>query len=951
MPDRASRTGGSVSQDFALTIEQGNDRGRTVPLPDGATITVGRHAEAGLVLADAQASRRHAEVRRQGERVWLRDLDSANGTTLGGQPVHGSVELHPGDAFTIGGTTIRLVQSPSTAALNQPGQQPGTSVFREETSIPTTVRPAAGAAAGAGGVLNGRYRLDRQIGRGGFAQVFLATDLMLQRQVAVKVLHAELTEDQGQDFLARFTQEARAVAALDHPNILTIHDYGDAAGTVFLVMPYVDGGTLHDILRSRGPVAPGQAGRYLGQVAAALDYAHRRKIVHRDIKPQNMLIRAEDDRLLLSDFGIAKVLTGESSQNRTGVMGTLSYMAPEQFEGIVTPATDIYALGCVLFQVLTGAVPYSGTTEQVIFAHLQHPAPRLAERNVAGLPPGVQAVLDRALAKRPGDRFASAGEFAAAYEAALTNTRPLTAQGAAATIVGADPNATIVGGGGQALGPTVIGSGTAPLPYDPSATVVNEGMAPGAQGGWAPPPGNHYQQMPGQPPAQPTGNRRAFIAGAAGLGVVALIAAAGGGAVVLRSRGGADPTATAPPPTTVAANAGQASSAPSSAPPAAPTAAQPSAASAAPAAQPTQAPAATATVAPTAAPTATTAPPAATVGAVPPTAVPPTVAPVPVATTAPAQPTATSVPPTTAPARPTATSISAPFTGKQSLLLSGHGDLVESVAFSSKAILLASGSDDNTVRLWQSSGQNVSTFTGHSADVNSVAWSPDDSFIASGSGDNTIRIWNSNGQLITTLRGHTDVVTSVAWHRDGQTLMSGSWDGTVRIWNTKNGTLVRTIAAHNAKIWTIAFRPESIVVSGSEDGTIKLWNTDGTARGTFSGHTDSVYGLSFSPDSAFLVSGSKDGTVRLWDSSGARGTLMKGLPSVTSVAWSKHINEPGGGIIAAGVYDGRVIVCTGTGQVVATCTGHSGYVAGLAWHPTSAILTSGAGDKTIRIWV
>jgi WD40 repeat protein len=933
-----------VGQDFSVIIERGAGEGRSVALPDGGTVLIGRHAEAGLVLGDAQASRRHAELTRQGDRVWLRDLDSANGTLLGDRRVQGSVELRPGDAFVIGETTIRLAAAREATLIAQPGPLPGTGVFREETDIPATMRATgqAGTGTGAGGVLNGRYRLDRLIGRGGFAQVFLATDLLLQRQVAVKVLHAELTDDQGHDFLARFAQEARSVASLDHPNILSIHDYGEAAGTVYLVMPYVEGGTLHDLLQARGPVAPAQAASYLRQVAAALDYAHRRKIVHRDIKPQNMLIRGEDERLLLSDFGIAKALTGTGAQSRTSVMGTLSYMAPEQFDGVVSPATDIYALGCVLYQLLTGAVPYSGTTEQVIFSHLQRPAPRLAERNIAGLPAGVQGVLDRALAKRPEDRFPSAGEFAAAYEGALAGTGRAAAMGAA-TVIGADPNATVVGGG-QALDSTVIGSGTAPLPYDPGATVVG-GPQPGAQVGWAPAVSNQYPQGPAmgmpyipQPPGPtqqpPAGNRRAFLAGAAGLGAVALIAAAGGGALVLRSRGGADPTATAPPATSAAANAGQGASAQPAAVSAAPTSAAPS--TAAVATQPTQVP----TLAPTAAPTATTAPPTATIAA-------PTVVPA-APTEAPAQPTATRVPPTTAPtARPTATSApAATFAGTLAREMRGHVELVESVAFSPDGTRLISGADDNTARVWRSNGETAATLTGHRADVNGVAWSPNGTFLATASGDNTVRLWTADGGYIRDMTDHTDVVMAVAWHPDNITLVSGSWDGTVRVWNSTSAVNTRTIRAHNGKIWAIAFAQGSVIASGGEDRAVKVWGIDGSSLSTLTGHGDVIWGLSFSPDGGQLASASKDGTARLWNSNGTAGaTIVRGTPGVSSIAWS-----PNGRYIACGLYDGRVLVVTPGGQAVATLTGHSGYVASVAWHPDSTFLASAGQDATIRVW-
>lgn len=282
-------------------------------------------------------------------------------------------------------------------------------------------------------VINTRYRLDKKIGQGGFAQVFLATDQLLKRKVAVKILNAELTEDES--FLARFEREAQSVAGLDHPNILSIHDFGHADETAYLVMPYVEGGTLHSRLRQEKRLSPQDAYHYLKQAADALDYAHRRNIVHRDIKPQNMLLRAEDDRLLLADFGIAKVLGAASANSATGVMGTLSYMSPEQLNGVVGTTTDVYALGCVLFQMLTGQLPYSGTTEQVMMGHMMKPIPSIAEKAQGGLlmPPAVQSVIEKALAKKPEDRYQKAGDLARAFQAVLAEgAYQVTAQGTGA---------------------------------------------------------------------------------------------------------------------------------------------------------------------------------------------------------------------------------------------------------------------------------------------------------------------------------------------------------------------------------------------------------------------------------------------------------------------------------------------------------------------------------------
>jgi serine/threonine protein kinase/cyclophilin family peptidyl-prolyl cis-trans isomerase len=294
-----------------------------------------------------------------------------------------------------------------------------------------------------GSVLGQRYRLERLLGGGGFADVYLALDTgPLGRRVAVKILHPHLVRQR--DFLDRFRREAATVAQLTHPHILDIYDFGEQDGAPYLVMPYISGGTLDDRLRRGMPAAgpgrldPPQVAAILLQVASALDYAHAQRIIHRDIKPQNFLVDTGDN-LLLADFGIAK-LVQEFSQASGGsaVIGTVTYMAPELFQGQPAPASDLYALGCMAFQLLTGATPYTGDTQQLMFAHSFFPVPTLAERGGAHLPAALGPVLARALAKRPEERYASAAEFARAFGAALAVTDPARADTFGAPTLPAD---------------------------------------------------------------------------------------------------------------------------------------------------------------------------------------------------------------------------------------------------------------------------------------------------------------------------------------------------------------------------------------------------------------------------------------------------------------------------------------------------------------------------------
>ena len=261
----------------------------------------------------------------------------------------------------------------------------------------------------------GRYQVIEPLGQGGMATVYKAFDTSLERNVAIKIIRTDRKEGTEQnEFLKRFQREARALAQLDHPYILKVLDYGEEGGMPYLVMPFVKGGTLKE--KMGRPMPYREAAALLAPIAQALDYAHQRKIIHRDVKPANILI-SETNTPLLSDFGIAKIIeSGESTQlTATGVgIGTPDYMAPEQWLGKADARTDIYALGIVFFQMVTGHLPYSAETPAaVLIKHMQDPLPR-PRSFVPDLPDAVEQVIFKALAKDAQNRFQDMGAFAAA---------------------------------------------------------------------------------------------------------------------------------------------------------------------------------------------------------------------------------------------------------------------------------------------------------------------------------------------------------------------------------------------------------------------------------------------------------------------------------------------------------------------------------------------------------
>jgi serine/threonine protein kinase len=372
--------------------------------------------------------------------------------------------------------------------------------------------------------LEGRYEIIRLLGRGGMAAVFLAQDLVLERQVAIKVLPPD--ETRGGQLITRFQQEARTAARLDHPNIIPIHRVESEAGLVYLVMKYVSGQSLEELL-ARGPLPISQVRHVLREAALALGHAHRRHVVHRDVKPANIMLD-DDGRVVLTDFGISKALEGTTHITGTGtIIGTPAYMAPEQAKGReVDGRADQYALAIVGHRALTGKLPFEGDAHSILYQQVFEPPPSVLDKR-PDTPADLRLTLERALAKDANARFPKMEEFAAAVGGDRASSR----SSATTTVVSAPlkpgdqskadayhPSGVFVA---LATMAAVIAAALLVLPSADSATERRSAMRPARPAASVTPP--RRSTAPIQPkrpqPTQKRGPTKARVAEYASLGV------------------------------------------------------------------------------------------------------------------------------------------------------------------------------------------------------------------------------------------------------------------------------------------------------------------------------------------------------------------------------------------------------------------------------------------------
>ncbi len=649
----------------------------------------------------------------------------------------------------------------------------------------------------------GKYQIIQEIGRGGMGAVYKAHDPFLNRTVAIKVLAPHLAWEQA--FVDRFLREARAVAQLRHPNIIDVHDVGQDGNSYYFVMAYLPGMSLKDLLSQKGRLQPAQALPILHQLADALDYAHCKGLIHRDVKPANVMFD-ERGQAVLTDFGIVKAAE-ESRLTTTGVsIGTPHYMAPEQIQGKgIDARTDQYALGIIAFEMLAGCVPFdAATTTAVLYKQVNEPPPSVTAF-CPDLPSAAEAALNRALSKSPAGRFTTCGEFVSALQQAVSQpARPIAPPAPTQLVRSVEskrqappvhhpvaqpqPAATSPARKGGGV-PVLLLAGTGVVALTLIALVVVALVAVTLSKKPAP-------TVP-QPAAAISPDNAAKTVTLARLGIKASNMAfssdgkwmASGSddkaiklwdtsswreAVIFIGRSNRVTSVAFSPDGKLLASGSD---------------------------------------------------------------------------------------------EKTVQLWDVPGQREQRTLV-GHTGTVWSVAFSPDGKLLASASDDNTVKLWDmSSGREARTLAGHAGHVYSVAFSPDGKTLASGATDKTIKLWDvSNGRELRVLTGHGDSVNSLAFTSDGKTLASTSRDKTVKLWDVSNGRELYTLRGHTDWVTSAAFSPDGkILVSGSNDNTIKVWDASGGRElRTLTGHTGRVYGVAFLMGDHLLVSGSEDGTMGLW---------------------------------------------------------------------------------------
>jgi pSer/pThr/pTyr-binding forkhead associated (FHA) protein len=421
-----------------FVVTAGNELGRRLALSDELVVGRGVGGE-GRLSQDPEVSRRHARfVREAGGQLSVEDLESANGTFVNGERVRGRQVLRPGDSVRVGATTLQLAdagqaaQSPEGAAPPPPSAAERRPAHKPSAPpVPTGDRGRPRSELPSGSVFAG-CRVEEVIGRGQMGVVYRATELALQRLVALKLIVPEFSGEER--FRERFRRESRIAAAIDHPNVIPIFDAGDEDGLLYIMMRLVEGTDLRAVIAAEGSIDPLRAARIVGQVGAALDAAHARGMLHRDVKSSNVLL-ARGDHVYLTDFGLAKRAASTDRLTRQGtVIAQLEYIAPEQIlNRQVDARADIYALGCLLFETLTAEAPFARWADGPdALAQIDAPPPSIRDVR-PDLPSELDDAVRRAMAKDPSERYPSAGDLGQAALVAAGGLRRARAWSMVAT--------------------------------------------------------------------------------------------------------------------------------------------------------------------------------------------------------------------------------------------------------------------------------------------------------------------------------------------------------------------------------------------------------------------------------------------------------------------------------------------------------------------------------------